>query len=78
MIWRLVDQADGRREHGAIDWTFTVGDRVKIRLVNSMDSDHPMHHPFHVHGAGRFLVLDRDGATDPQPRVEGHRARPSR
>ena len=22
-----------------------------------MDSDHPMHHPFHVHGAGRFLIL---------------------
>ena len=20
-----------------------------------------MHHPFHVHGAGRFLVLERDG-----------------
>jgi hypothetical protein len=19
-----------------------------------MDSDHPMHHPFHIHGAGRF------------------------
>jgi FtsP/CotA-like multicopper oxidase with cupredoxin domain len=34
---------------------------VKIRLVNTMDSDHPMHHPFHIHGAGRFLVIDRDG-----------------
>ena len=29
-----------------------------------MDSDHPMHHPFHVHGAGRFLVLARDDAPD--------------
>ena len=34
---------------------------MKIRLVNEMDSDHPMHHPFHLHGAGRFLVLVRTG-----------------
>jgi FtsP/CotA-like multicopper oxidase with cupredoxin domain len=60
MIWKLVDEETGA-ENGAIDWRFTVGDRVKIRLVNTMDSDHPMHHPFHIHGAGRFLVLDRDG-----------------
>jgi hypothetical protein len=26
---------------------------VKIRLVNEMDSDHPMHHPLRVHGTGR-------------------------
>ena len=24
-----------------------------------------MHHPFHVHGAGRFLVLTHDGEPDP-------------
>ena len=24
-----------------------------------------MHHPFHIHGAGRFLVLSRDGVTEP-------------
>jgi FtsP/CotA-like multicopper oxidase with cupredoxin domain len=29
-----------------------------------MDQDHPMHHPFHIHGAGRFLVLDRDGVPE--------------
>ena len=39
-------------------------DKVKLRLVNEMDSDHPMHHPFHVHGAGRFVVLARDGVAD--------------
>jgi hypothetical protein len=33
---------------------------VKIRLINEMDSDHPMHHPFHIHGAGRFLIRSRD------------------
>ena len=51
--------------NGDISWSFTVGDRVKIRLVNEMDSDHPMHHPFHVHGAGRFLILSRDGQPEP-------------
>ena len=59
MIWQLIDRQTGA-ENGAIAWAFTVGDRVKIRLVNEMESDHPMHHPFHVHGAGRFLVLARD------------------
>ena len=59
MIWQLIDRETGA-ENGAISWDFTVGDRVKIRLVNEMDSDHPMHHPFHIHGAGRFLVLSRD------------------
>ena len=42
-----------------------VGKAVKIRLVNEMDSDHPMPHPFHIHGAGRFLVLSRDGTPEP-------------
>ena len=62
--WKIVDRATGAENH-AIQWQFRVGDRVKMRLVNEMDSDHPMHHPFHVHGAGRFLVLARDGAVEP-------------
>jgi len=62
--WRFVDRTTGAATT-AIDWRFTVGDRVKIRLVNEMDSDHPMHHPFHLHGAGRFLVLARNGAPEP-------------
>jgi FtsP/CotA-like multicopper oxidase with cupredoxin domain len=64
MRWKLVDRATGAENH-AIDWRFRVGDRVKLRLVNERDSDHPMHHPFHVHGAGRFLVLARDGVEEP-------------
>ena len=63
MRWKLVDRDTGAANHG-IDWRFTVGDRVKLRLVNEMDSDHPMHHPFHVHGAGRFVVLARDGVPE--------------
>jgi FtsP/CotA-like multicopper oxidase with cupredoxin domain len=62
--WKLIDRTTGAENHG-IQWQFTVGDRVKIRLVNEMDSDHPMHHPFHIHGAGRFLVLARDGQVEP-------------
>jgi FtsP/CotA-like multicopper oxidase with cupredoxin domain len=64
MRWKIVDRSDGAENH-AIDWKFQVGDRVKIRLVNEMDSDHPMHHPFHIHGAGRFLILARDGRPEP-------------
>jgi Multicopper oxidase/Heavy metal binding domain len=63
MLWKLVDPESGAENH-RISWKFTVGDRVKIRLVNEMDSDHPMHHPFHIHGAGRFLILSRDGQPE--------------
>jgi FtsP/CotA-like multicopper oxidase with cupredoxin domain len=62
--WKLVDRATGAEGH-AIDWRFRVGDRVKIRVVNEKESDHPMQHPFHVHGAGRFLILARDGVVEP-------------
>jgi FtsP/CotA-like multicopper oxidase with cupredoxin domain len=63
MIWKLIDRESEAKNH-AISWKFTVGERVKIRLINEMDSDHPMHHPFHVHGAGRFLILSRDGQQE--------------
>jgi FtsP/CotA-like multicopper oxidase with cupredoxin domain len=62
--WKLID-CDTGAENAAIDWRFRVGDRVKIRLLNEMAGDHPMHHPFHVHGAGRFLVLARDDEVEP-------------
>jgi len=64
MRWKLVDRSTGA-ENAAIAWRFRVGEQVKIRLVNEMDSDHPMPHPFHIHGAGRFLVLSRDGVPEP-------------
>jgi FtsP/CotA-like multicopper oxidase with cupredoxin domain len=59
MFWKLVDRETGAVNH-AIRWGFRVGDRVKLRVVNDPHSDHPMQHPFHVHGQ-RFLVLSRDG-----------------
>ena len=64
MHWRFLDRTTGA-DSPSIDWRFRVGERVKLRLVNEMDSDHPMHHPFHLHGAGRFLVLARDGVVEP-------------
>ena len=63
MIWKLVDRDSGKA-NWEIEWAFRVGDQVKIRLINDLDQDHPMHHPFHIHGAGRFLVLSRDGVPD--------------
>jgi FtsP/CotA-like multicopper oxidase with cupredoxin domain len=64
MRWKLVDRDTGA-ENAQIDWTFHVGDQVKLRLVNEMGSDHPMPHPFHVHGAGRFVILARDDVVEP-------------
>ncbi len=64
MIWQLVD-VDTGKQNWEIAWAFRVGDLVKIRLLNDMDQDHPMHHPFHIHGAGRFLILARDGVVEP-------------
>jgi FtsP/CotA-like multicopper oxidase with cupredoxin domain len=64
MRWKLLDRTGGH-DTLPVDWRFTAGQRVRLRLVNEMDSDHPMHHPFHIHGAGRFLVLARDDVVEP-------------
>ena len=64
MRWKVIDR-ETNAENAAIEWRFRVGDRVRIRLLNEMAGDHPMHHPFHIHGAGRFLVLSRDGVAEP-------------
>ena len=63
MMWQLVD-VDTGKQNWEIDWAFLVGDLVKIRLLNDMDQDHPMHHPFHIHGAGRFLIVARDDVVE--------------
>ena len=63
MLWKIVD-LNAETEDQEIDWQFRVGDEVKIRVANELVGDHPMHHPFHIHGAGRFLVLARDGEAE--------------
>jgi FtsP/CotA-like multicopper oxidase with cupredoxin domain len=55
MFWKLVDGSTGAANQD-IDWSFTVGDQVKVTIVNAS----PMQHPIHFHGQ-RFLVLSRDG-----------------
>jgi FtsP/CotA-like multicopper oxidase with cupredoxin domain len=64
MVWKLVDVETGAVNQD-ISWRFKVGERVKIRLDNSLGSDHQMQHPFHIHGAGRFLVLNRGTVREP-------------
>jgi FtsP/CotA-like multicopper oxidase with cupredoxin domain len=62
MFWKLVDGETGAINHD-IDWSFTVGELVKVRIVNDADSDHPMQHPIHFHGQ-RFLVFSRNGVPN--------------
>ncbi len=57
--WILRDPDTGR-ENMDIDWDFTVGDVIKIRLTNEREAFHAMQHPVHIHGQ-RFLVLERNG-----------------
>ncbi|MBN4056264.1 multicopper oxidase family protein [Rhodothermus sp. AH-315-K08] len=61
--WVIRDVASGR-ENMDIDWTFEVGDVIKIRVFNNPKSFHPMNHPFHIHGQ-RFLVTSMDGVPNP-------------
>ena len=63
MHWKLIDRETGDANHD-IGWSFGVGDRAKVRIVNEPDSDHSMQHPIHFHGQ-RFLVLARDGVRNP-------------
>jgi FtsP/CotA-like multicopper oxidase with cupredoxin domain len=58
--WTLRDNVTGKEDLD-IDWRFTEGDVIKLRLVNDRDAIHAMQHPFHIHGQ-RFLVLSRNGA----------------
>ncbi|MDA0375762.1 MAG: multicopper oxidase family protein [bacterium] len=56
--WKLVDEETGKANMEFM-WKFTVGDIVKVRIINEEDSAHPMQHPIHFHGQ-RFLVLSED------------------
>jgi FtsP/CotA-like multicopper oxidase with cupredoxin domain len=62
VVWKLVDQ-ETDAVNDEIDWSFVEGESVKVRLMNDPTTDHPMGHPFHVHGQ-RFLVLSRDGVPN--------------
>jgi len=56
----IIEDTDTKKQNGDIDWSFTQGDLVKVRIYNDENSAHPMQHPIHFHGQ-RFVVLARDG-----------------
>ncbi len=60
--WLIRDGLTGA-ENDAIDWTFRVGDVVKIRVTNDRAAFHAMQHPLHIHGQ-RFLVLEQNGVAN--------------
>ncbi len=62
VTWRIVDE-ETKKENMDINWNFSKGDVVKIRIFNDPGTEHPMQHPFHLHGQ-RFLVVDRDGVRN--------------
>jgi FtsP/CotA-like multicopper oxidase with cupredoxin domain len=59
VVWVLRDPETGK-ENMDVDWRFTRGQVVKLRIFNDPSSSHAMAHPIHLHGQ-RFLVLTRDG-----------------
>ena len=61
--WNIIDQDTKKANMTIDDWTFKVGDKVKIRIFNDPKSAHPMQHPIHIHGQ-RFLVLSLNGVPE--------------
>ena len=56
-ILRDVETSD---ENMDINWSFQVGDVIKVRIYNDRRAFHAMQHPLHIHGQ-RFLVLEQNG-----------------
>ena len=57
--WILRDKAT-LKENMKIDYSFKVGDIVKLRLFSDPNAPHRMLHEIHFHGQ-RFLVIEQDG-----------------
>lgn len=60
--WIMRDLAT-RRENMDIDWSFKLGDVIKVRMTNDPRSMHPMSHPIHFHGQ-RLLITARNGIPE--------------
>jgi FtsP/CotA-like multicopper oxidase with cupredoxin domain/cytochrome c biogenesis protein CcdA len=60
--WEIIDEDNGRI-NGDINWTFSKGDMVKVKIFNDPTSTHPMQHPIHFHGQ-RFIVLSTNGVPN--------------
>ncbi|OHD69865.1 MAG: hypothetical protein A2V99_14645 [Spirochaetes bacterium RBG_16_67_19] len=63
--WIISDRNSGR-ENMDIQLQVAVGQVRLLRLVNDVNSEHPMQHPIHLHGQ-RFLVVSRDGKAETNP-----------
>ena len=57
--WTVRDPSTGLVNE-AIDWRFSVGDVVRLRLTSVRETLHQMQHPVHIHGQ-RFLVVAVNG-----------------
>lgn len=53
--WQIIDDRT-KKINSDINWEFSSGSLVKIRIQNPSNIMHPMQHPFHMHGQ-RFVVL---------------------
>jgi len=62
IVWKIIDR-DAGAENMNIDWTFRVGDIVKVSIFNDTNAEHVMQHPIHFHGQ-RFLILSRNGVPE--------------
>lgn len=61
--WKIVDLDTNKANMDIKNWTFKVGDKVKVSIFNDPKSMHPMQHPIHFHGQ-RFLVLSTNGVPN--------------
>ena len=57
--WVNLDNKTGKKNMENV-YDVNLGDIKKIRLINPLDSMHPMQHPMHLHGQ-RFLVIEDNG-----------------
>ena len=59
----VIEDTDTMARNGDIDWSFSQGEMVKIRVYNDEKGMHPMQHPIHFHGQ-KFVILAVDGEAN--------------
>jgi hypothetical protein len=73
MHWKLIDRDTGGANHD-IRWSFRVGDRVKVRIVNEPGSG-PPHAAPDPHPRAAIPRARARRRPEPEPRLEGHYSR---
>jgi FtsP/CotA-like multicopper oxidase with cupredoxin domain len=59
----IIEDTDTMAQNGDIDWSFSQGDMIKVRIFNDDKGLHPMQHPIHFHGQ-KFVILAVDGEAN--------------